>query len=590
MTGPQPDSSFDDLRRNVSEYALIARRRWRLGVLALGTVAAVAFWSSQYMAKEYSARTVFERRDDAVLMKLISSNSPFSFNQLKASMATDMTGTRALANAAVRIGLLEPGTISPEGALPEDESRRLQAALGEYDLDARIRLTTSSPSFDAIELKCTANNPAVAKQFVTALRDQYIDRTQQRIATILRDAHGFFEKEASRVEAAAAAAKAQLSDAFAEYPGVDPTDPSSVGTRLETLRAQRDRIAERHVSLTAEIEARQSFLASAAPALAAEAQAAQAPRTPGGTPVASTTATPLDSAIQAVEAEIDDLLTLRRMTRAHPAVRAQQIKLDALNLARREFVASVQQLEPQEAAQLAQTAVSPIWEGQRLRVQLELDALRKQLAQTTTDLAAANQRYDAFSAIYDRMLAEGTNLRELEASIAAQEAGAQLWRSNLSQLERVLNAQAEERGTQFTLVEEPQQTTRPTRPGWTAVASVSSGLGLAAALLLIALAELLDRSYRSASQVTRSLSIPILDCVSTFDTPRERERRLRQRLLWSPTLGVVVLALVISGAFAYTSVRQPALHQKAIQKVDQVITTFGLPGTQIDVHAPPEMR
>jgi hypothetical protein len=312
--------------------------------------------------------------------------------------------------------------------------------------------------------------------------------------------------------------------------------------------------------------------------------------TPGTAPVTSTTATPLDSAIQAVEAEIDDLLTLRRMTRNHPAVRAQQIKLDALNLARREFIASVQQLEPQEAAQLAQTAVSPIWEGQRLRVQLELEALQKQLAQATEDLAAANQRYDEFSAIYDRMLAEGTNLRELEATIAAQEAGAQLWRSNLSQLERVLNAQAEQRGTQFTLVEAPQQTTLPTRPGWTAVASVSSGLGLAAALLLIALVELLDRSYRSASQVTRSLSIPILDCVSTFDTPRERQRKLRQRLLWTPTLGVVVLALVVSGAFAYTSVRKPTLHQKAIQKVDQVITTFGLPATQIDVHAPPEMR
>jgi len=105
---------------------------------------------------------------------------------------------------------------------------------------------------------------------------------------------------------------------------------------------------------------------------------------------------------------------------------------------------------------------------------------------------------------------------------------------------------------------------------------VCSGLGLAAATLLVALAELFDRSFRSVGQVTRVLGIPVLECIGTMSTPRERRRTAVRRLVWTPTLTMLVLSLVASAALAYTSLMMPAVHADAMRRVNRVLGTVGV--------------
>ena len=583
------DRTFDDLRNTVHEYARILRHRWRMALLGASLVCSIAFWISQYMPRKYSTTTLFERRDDAVLRNLVRSNSPYSFSQLKSSISLDMTGSRALAEAATNIGLIAPGTITSTEALSNDEQRQVERALGRYDLKATVRLVQNSLSLDTIELRCSSNDPTIASRFVIALRDNYIRRTRDRITEILSSTRDFFRDEVDNYNVQIKEANQILKDGFAKYPGIDPSDPSSAGRRLESLQTESLRLHQRKTELIAQIEAREKFLTSEfmtepnptnSPTETTVAQTRSAP------PVLPETTSTIDKAIKDVEQQITDAILLKRMTKEHPTVKGLQRKLDNLKAVR---AAASNQSDPPESApevvlptpneRLQQQ--NPVLAGQRLRVELELDALRAQYAVATQHYEDANQRLSAFSVLYDKLSHSSDSMQQLQDQIEQNTATAAVWRGHLSQLERILAADSDDRGTQFALIEEPKENAHATSPQASAIFIVCLGCGLAAAALLIAIAELMDRSFRSTGQVARSLGLPILECIGLISTPRVRQRRLASRLFWTPALCVTVSALFITASLAYTSLEHPRLHCQAISKLDSILQSVGVPPTSL---------
>ena len=583
MTAHQ-DRTFDDLRNTVHEYARIFRRHWRLALLAVCIVSSVALWISQYLPRQYRASTLFERRDDAVLRNLVRSNSPYSFAQLKSSIALDMTGSRALAEAATAIGLLPPDAITSTEALTNEELRRLDAALGRYDLDASFRMVHSSPSLDTIELRCTSNDPTIASRFVVTLRDGYIQRTRKRIAQILSSTRDFFATEVERFQQQVNAADQRLKEQFAQFPGVDPSDPASAGIRLEALESERLRLVQREAELAAQIAARERFLTSgllndptaSLPDAATDSSAA-AP------PVLPETNSAIEKAIREVQQQVTDAIVVKQMTNEHPTVRTLQRKLDnlyaALEATRRpaSALATDTPAQPDTARQLREQ--DPVLAGQRLRVELELDALRAQLNIAAQHLAEAEARATAFRSLYERLLQRSDEMKQLEGRLGQDAATATVWRQHLSQLERILAAEHEDRGTQFSLIEEPKESTHALTPQAAAVFVVCLGCGLAAAAVLIALAELLDRTFRSAGQVTRVLGLPILECITVMNTPRVRHRQLVSRLLWTPAMCLLLFSLFFTASLAYTSLEHPDVHRRVISKLDNALRSVGAPPT-----------
>ncbi|MBN2446002.1 MAG: hypothetical protein JXO22_04720 [Phycisphaerae bacterium] len=569
------EHTFDDLRKTVGEYAAVLRRRWRPAVLAIGLVSSVAFWCSQYLPRQYSATTIFERRDDTVLRNLIQSNSPYSFTQLRSSLVLDMTGSRALASAAIATGLLPADTVKSQSALSESERRAVDTALGPHELKVSVVLLNSTPSLDTIELRCQANDPAIARAFVIALRDGYIQRTQGVINDVLQRTCDFFKSEVARYQGQVTHADQALKSRFAEYPGVDPTDPASAGAQLEMLRAERDRLTTRQAELDAEISARQRFLTSVPLNCIDEAEHETA-STDSVHPSPA-----IERAIAGVEAQINDAMTVRRMTAVHPDVKALQVKLDALLAAEAELRANIEASRDSTVTAKPRRKVSSVWEGQQLRVEMELDALRQQLTSIGTEAARATARYSNYSVLYDELVKGQGELQRVEAQLQDDDRAATIWRQHLAQLERIMAAQSEERGTQFTLIEEPREHTRPTDPRLTTIIAVCAGCGLAVAGLVVAILELLDRSFRSLSQVSRSLSLPVLECVGVIDTPVERRRRLRSRLIWGPTLGLALASLAVTATLACVSIQRPDLHRRAISKIDGLFRAVGVPTTQL---------
>mgnify|MGYP000529114233 CR=1 FL=1 len=574
----QQGQAFEDLRNTISECSRIVRHRWRLGLIGLTLVASLAFWGSQYVPREYTATTIFERRDDVVLQNLIHSRSPYSFDHLKSTLALDIVGSRALAKGAVRAGLLPADTFAAEGPLNESERAALDGLLARYGLRPQVRLIHSSPNLDTISLNCTANDPVVAKELVVALRDNYIADVRERIRQILSSARQFFVAEIERLQQQVAQSEDSLRKGFEDFPGLDPTDVAAVGNRLETMRLQRNDLLQRKAELEAQIAAREQFLVSAPSLYLTNSTSVNRAQSAAAAP-----ARPLDlvltRSIETLRGQVLELVTTKRMTMEHPEVKRLLGRLEALEELRGTLAAASPTAEVNPVAPVIGEQDDPLrreWQAQRMRIELELDSLRRQLQVTSQQFTEIDTRVERFATLYNQLLNDGENLNVLRQKQASslQELG--VWQSHLAQLERVLTAESGERGTQFTLIEEPKDESRPTKPRIGSVFLVCSGLGLAAAALLVALAELFDRSFRSVGQVTRALGVPVLECIGVIATPRERRRALRSRLVWTPTLAMLLLMLALTAGMAYTSLARPTLHAQALKKVDRVLDAVGV--------------
>ncbi|MGD8452865.1 MAG: hypothetical protein PVJ57_13680 [Phycisphaerae bacterium] len=579
------ERTFEDLRSTLSEYGRIARQRWRLGLIALSLVSTAAFWYSQYLPRRYAANTVFERRDDVVLRNLVQSNSPYSFDNLKSTLVRDMTGARALAEAAADLGLLDRAIIPPEGALSNEAAAALDAMLAQYRLSPSVQVVQAASGLDTIRLRCEANDPAVARDFVVTLRNRYITQMRERIGDMLVSTRQFFQNELDRLQRDTADANSSLRERFRDYPGIDPMDAASVGSRLEELREAEATLGRHQAELEAQIAAREEFLVST---LAIEEDAVDASpntaNTPSAPPALPQSEQVIAKAIRDVEQEIADAMLVSRMTAEHPTVQRLRRRIEGLEAAR-EALRAQNAAAPEETetvqAQTAVTAKRPRlrFEGERLRVELEIEALRRQYDIVRSDYAVAQQRTEKLGDLYDELLGQSAELRKIQEQLGQDATTIAMWRQHMGQLDRILSAENVERGTQFPLIEEPRDGSRAISPRTASVFAVCTGAGLAVAALLVALAELMDRSFRTAGQVTRVLGIPVLESVGVIATPQVRRRRLRERIIWGPALALLLGVLLIAGGLAYTSLEQPALYQQAIVRLDDALQGIGIPGT-----------
>jgi hypothetical protein len=565
------DRALDDVRNTLGEYVRILQYRWRLALIGIGVIGSLAFWYSQYLPRRYSASTVFERRDDVVLRNLIDQRSPYSFGNLKSTMAMDMTGSRAQAEAAVAVGILPETTLpGPGEAMSESALQALDAALVQYELRPAVRLLHSSPDLDTIHLSCEANNPELAQRFVVALRDRYVDSTRDRITDILTGARDFFIAEVERYRIELQRSNESMAQPFEEFPGLDPNDVVAVGNRLEVLRQERTRLLERRAELEAQIRAREQLLIETAVRDADEA----ATTTPTGVALGpSQSEAVILQAIKGLENELTERRIVRRMTEEHPEVKALRRKQLAL-------YEQIEQLRGDGTPTVA--SASPALtdtpkSAQRLRCEMELEALRPQLELVQTSFGAADQRVERFAALYEQLLGRDDELRKLREKIEQDRSTMALWRQHISELDRILSADTGQRGTQFALLEEPKGPTRAINPRLSSVFAVCTGSGLAAAALLVALAELLDRSFRTTGQVARALGIPVLESVGVIATPEVRRKRLISRAVWTPTLAVLLIALLLAGTLAYTSLQRPEFHEQALTRLETVLPSSILP-------------
>lgn len=260
------------------------------------------------------------------------------------------------------------------------------------------------------------------------------------------------------------------------------------------------------------------------------------------------------SSLAAEEAALSgELAQLReRYTDAHPDVRRVEQELAAVRgqLARAGGSGDGGGLNRSAAyvqlsAQL-NSVEAEIEEVEQLRLDLRAD--KRTLEEQLTLAPAVEREHTRLQRRLDNLLAERDALadRETTARLSGSFATSAL-------------------GDRLTLAAPPSRPTAPSSPSKKLIVALGLVLATGSGGASVMLAELLDRSIRSASQLAKILGDSPLCMVPTLSSPREQRRRRLKRLI-----GVAVLLAAIAGAMLWIHHVYLPLDIVALQATAQV--------------------
>jgi len=558
------DANQSDPRHVLSELLrIVYQRRWIFFVpFCLATIAAMLI--SHYLPRHYVAKTIFERRDDVAVANLVKRNSPHSFDTIRRSLSLDLKGPAAIAEAIADINeTIGPDELPNSGKVLLATPQQRQKLLTEAVKEVKIKLLDKSNHLDLIEVSCYGTDPVLVQKLANRLRDNYVQRTRDQITSILENAKEFFQAESRRYRQRIDKLQMQAVDMQFEHPGVDPADPSSIYEQLNELQVKFDELQSKKLELQAQVRARQTFLDRFGPSVAC------------GTPPGKDQATgslpanqrlELQMQLHQVQSQITDLKTVRSMTDQHPAVVALRRKFTYLQ-------DQLSALPPEDETTHAQAQQLPFsytdeeytsWLAQRGSVHMDLQALKEILGATQKELQITSARLDKMKKIQAGMAGRRHEYNSVQDALDAAKADMAVWQRNLEEVSRHLTAEQQDRGIKFATLEEAKPIFKPVSPKASVVFALAMALGLGVGAGCVVIAELLDRSFRTAGQVMRSLGLPVLEGIGEIVTPALRRRRLVLQTVVAPVVIITLAAgLFYAGATTYLRFERPTCYSIA---------------------------
>lgn len=559
----RPDEAATDFQLLVGRGLSVLRRRRWLFLFPLITGVLISLVASLALPRKYQLSAIFERRDDVVITKLVTENSPYSFSTLRQALTINLIGYNAVSEAVDQLGLTSGFPRTATGELtPEGRARKQNLVVG-LTRDLEVGLLEKSNFLDLIEVRYNGDNPDLGVALVTRLKDNYVSHTRGWIADILEKAHAFFQQEVSRRAAQAARMEAELLELSLKHPGVDPSDPDLLHQQLLRETTALEDLARRRAELQSSIAAREEYLRELDQGSA---------HLPASRPAALWPALQhnpqhqrIQQDIQTVRSQIADAKTLKKMTDQHPFVVGLTEKLRSLET---QLQAQPEDLGPAGAAPEAVTS-DPL-EPERRRVSMELKSLRETLGRVEGEIPRHQAERTRLEEEKGRLFERRQHFMMKQQELQAVKGDLNAWNRHLETISRVLAAEAEDRGIRFSTVEEARRPAKPTSPTVAGVLLLSGGMGVALAVAVVFVREILDRSFRSAARVRQALGIPVLEAIGQIRAGDSTGWPGRRKLL--PIVACLEgLAALGAGAIAYLSIEQPAVYQGMVSRLTGMI-------------------
>lgn len=484
-----------DLQQMVGKLMSILRyRRW-LFIIPLLTGVLVVLGGSLFMPRQYLLRTVFERRDDPVLLKLVA-NSPYTFEMQRHAFRYSVIGQTAVQEALDGIGPLPAG--SSGARLGSDRS----AVMADLLTGLSVSLLNSTPNYDLIELRYSGEQLGLAEKLLPALRENYIRRTQATLRDVQQQAQKFFFDQVEDQRAQVARMQAELTRTVMDQPEVDPGRPEWLQERIIGENLAVEQLGRSKNEVLTEIQAREEYLRQ----IDEQQKAGKLPSGSAFTTreIDSPQRTQLKGHIGQVMAQLADAKTIRRMKDTHPHVEALNQKLLQL------------QIEFEQTGRVVKSTASEgqsPWDAERNRVDMELKGLRGKHEQYERDLVAHQTARAELEAqkttLFERQQTFSLKQQELDNI----KTNLTVWQGKLDEINRVLTAENVDRGLRFATIEDCRRPSKPSSPKLAATMLLSGAVGLGLAVALVFLRELFDRSFRDPARVRQLLGIPVLEAI-----------------------------------------------------------------------------
>lgn len=542
-----------DPRHSLAEaWRVVCARRWWF-VFPFAVATTLAFVASHWLPRQYTARTLFERRNDVVLSSLIGQAWDQAFEAQRRSLTFDLIGPSALAEAVDKTGLadtlIENATTTAPDPSDPNVARLRSDTLARLAERVAVNVVESSPQRDVIEARVVHQDPRTAARLVVALRDNYVERTTQRMLALMDESLEYFTHEAEQTAARVAEMERRLIELEKSCPGVAPDFVQIVAGEVNGLSYERAELRRRLGELAVMLHGAERDLAVAE---RTAADLAQSPPPMYDNPRRRV----LSEEIDRLRRQIEDQKVLHGKTDEHPTVVALYDKMERL---REEYARTPAQLPVTDPSLSSLDTVVQ----SAAQMNASMAAAREQRSLTEARLAAVQARLDEI----ERQKMAGVERRAEHVALTQQLAQARselvAWRKQIDPIQRIIEAQNRDRGVRFIAVQEPNAVTRPTSPDARITLLMCLAVGLAGGVLSALAAELLDRSIRTAGQAARSLGIPVIETIDEIVTAAIRRQQALRRMVLLPAATIASVALLIgSGLSAYLSIEAPWLHER----------------------------
>lgn len=530
------ESTVSDFQQLAGKVLSILRyRRW-LFVLPLLAGMLVSLVGSLWVPRKYSMKTVFERRDDPVMSKLVA-NSPYNLENLKNSLRFSLIGPNAVGNALAQIEGCPTDALTPKVA-------QFASALSVALLDSRS-------DFDLIQLSYIGDWPELGEKLLPVLRDNYVRRAQASIVDLQRQAQKFFATEAETRRLAVARFDTELAQLLMQQPEVDPTRPDWLNQRLLDENHTVERLNLQKTELTGEIHIREQQLVR----LDEQQKQGKPPSVETTQKVNNPELVQLESEIVSVKREIADAKTAKHMLDTHPRVMELNSKLNQLQT-------ELEKLPIEIVASSADGAVATNpWDQKRNEIAPELTAYRLKLEQVTRDLTRHQTALVRLENDKNTVLERQQNylLRKSELDNLKSELNG--YQRRLEDINQAMTASNTNHGTRFSIVEECRRPATPTTPKLSGTFMLSGGVGLGLGIVVVFLRELFDRSCRNPARVQQLMGIPVLETIGEITVGRNCKRAIA--LIAGRTLVGIQVALILAFAgLNYLSLECPSTYAR----------------------------
>ena len=560
-----------EVRKNLNEiWRMVSLHRWMFFV-PFCIVSSGAFVASLHYPRTYQARTTFERKNDPVMMNLPMSAGAASFKLFRNTIVRDLTSVSYMSEVVEKIGLLNDADRNADGALTKSGTRRQQSLA--RSLAGTLRISTSSPSqlIDVITITYTGGDAKIGRSLVDQAKRTYIRRTMEWIHEFLVKQRDYFQDEATLALGDLRTAQHEEMKLKLDNPLAATGDASQVSARIAQLEVERRALELRLREYDAERAAHEELLASLGDDIPMNPLRQLGENASFGSAPPSAETLKILSRIESVATELETLRRTRGMTDQHPTIadlmNTREMLRERLDGQREndELLAAAN-IGVTRAPAPPDSALSPAareWKRTRNQLQVKIAAQQQKTKEIKIDLDTNSQAMLRLANAKAQMFECRDEFEEVHARVGKAKQRLAQHDQTLAGIVPAIKTIEQGRLLQFSEGSPATGGQTPVSPKSTSIVLLALLAGVAAGVIFVILAELVDGVFRSSTNVARSLGLPVLESIDEIVTGRDRRKLLVQRAVITPMIVLCCLGVTgLTGSMAYLSLRRPWAYER----------------------------